>query len=137
MRLLVVLLFVLAAFGVVAQGTGGQELPSDWGSVLALVVTGLPALIAVLRGGVNWAALTKSSTFWTALSGLVGAVGMYITGAIALPGLVAAIWFALAATFLRNAVANATATAAPPVGGYGAKGPSDSGISSMDFDRYR
>lgn len=123
--------FVLAFVGgALAQG---QELPSDWGSVLALIVTGLPALIAVFRGGINWPALTRSSTFWTALSGLVGAVGMFITGAIGLPALVAAIWFALAAVFLRNAVANQ----AKPPGGNSAKSPDPAVTGLHDFDRFR
>lgn len=133
MKIMVLLLLMLTG---VSLAQADQPLPADWGSLITLLIGGIPALVAALRKPINWQELVRSRTFWTGVSGFLTAIGLFVAGQIGLPALLGALYLALVAIFIRDAVSGS--------GGGGAGAPkstgggSNSNISSLDdWDRIR
>ena len=109
-KTLVVLLVLVGLFGLMALAqTTTPDAPQAWAELLMLVLSGtlgLPALWMAISGGVDWKALFKSGTVFTSLSGIFASAALYVAGSISLPAFVGAVYLAVAAIFLRNAVAN-------------------------------
>lgn len=130
----IMVLLVLLMLTGVSLAQADQPLPADWGSLITLLIAGIPALVAALRKPINWQELIRSRTFWTGVSGFLTAVGLFVAGSIGLPALIGALYLALVAIFIRDAVSGS--------GGGGAGAPKSTGgnsnISSLDdWDRIR
>lgn len=131
-------IFLVALFSLLFLGfafaQGDQPLPTDWGQLVTLLIAGIPALVAAFRKPVNWSELVRSRTFWSAVSGFLTAIGLFVAGQIGLPSLIGALYLALVAIFIRDAVS---------AGGGGAGGapkatnPANHVSPLDDFDRFR
>jgi len=103
-----------------AQALDPDQLPKDWGGLLALLLgasAGLTALVpAILIKIKHPQELLTSKTTWTGVSMILAAFGLYSAGTIELPGLIGGIYLGLVTIFLRDAVAGAIKTASEAAG---------------------
>ena len=97
-------LYLLLAMLTLGFALAQSDTPTSWTALLAAVIPMLPALYKALSGGVNWYGLVHSATFWTAVSGIVASIGLFVQGDLSFIALAWAVWGALVAVFIRNAL---------------------------------